>query len=281
MLLRDLVSSWCYFFRTLNMIPKEHGAWGMLITTFIIGTLCAPTFSPAVLFFAGASLSYFMLRAPLLALKDARWQKSYKADTRKAFLWLAIYTAAMTVFAAPLFLMYKKWLLLIFFALSLPMLVVHIFYSSENFRSMKNELISFAALCMTAPLAYYAASDGPNARALSLYLLCVLYYTGPVFYVKMNVTARMKKNEVTTLGGKFVVSRYALMYHVCALAASYLLSLSIAPRLSYLAFIQPFGKVLARALKLDKPIPIKNLGWLEVVYALLFAALIITAYRIQ
>ncbi len=264
------------------MLPKEHGAWGMFITTFIIGALCAPEFNPAVLLFGGASLSYFMLRAPLLALKDARWQKSYKADMRKAFLWLVIYGIAMAVFGAPLLFIYKKWLLLIFFALSLLMLFMHTIYTSENFRSIKNELLSFAVLCMTAPLAYYVATDELNARTLSLYLLCVLYYAGPVFYVKMNVEARMKKNDVSTFKGKFSIARDALFYHSFALFTACIFStLSIAPRLSYFAFIQPFGKVLARTLNLNKPVPIKSIGWLEVAYALLFAALMIISYRIS
>lgn len=262
------------------MIPKEHGAWGMLITTFIIGASCASAFNPAVLLFGGASLSYFMLRAPLLALKDARWQKSFKTDMRRAFLWLIIYAAMMAVFGIPLFLIYKKWRLLVFFALSLPMLFIHIIYSSEDFRSIKNELLSFAALCMTAPLAYYAATDELNTRAFSLWILCYLYYAGSVFYVKMNVEARMKKNDVSTLKGKFSISRDALFYHIAALAIAFALSFSIAPRLSYFAFIPSLWKVFARALNLNETVPIKKLGWMEVVYAILFAALMIIAYRI-
>lgn len=172
--------------------------------------------------------------------------------------------------------------LLIFFALSLPVLFIHIIYSSEDFRSIKNELLSFAALCMTAPLAYYAATDELTTRTFSLWILCYLYYAGSVFYVKMNVAARMKKNDVTTLKGKFSIARDALFYHSAALIAAFFLSaISLAPRLSCLALIPSLWKVFARALNLNEPVPIKKLGWLEVAYALLFTFLLILSFRVS
>ncbi len=262
------------------MIPKEHGAWGMLITTFLIGAFSADTWNPAVLFFGGASLSYFLLRAPLLALKDARWQKSYKTGTRKAFLWFIIYSAMMAVFGIPLFLVYKKWPLFIFFALSLPLLGIHTAFSSGDFRSVKNELVSFAALSMTAPLAYYVATNELALRTFSLYIVCFLYYSATIFYVKMNVTARLRKNELASFRGKLSIASTALMYQCGTLFVVLALGIAgCAPPSAYVAFLPSLWKTAARALKLQEQVPIKKLGWMEVLHGTIFAVLTVAAYR--
>lgn len=263
------------------MIPKEHGAWGMLLTTFFIGAFSASAFSPAVLIFGGASLSYFLLRAPILALKDARWQKSYKAGTRKAFLWFIVYSAMMAVFGIPLFLVYKKWPLLIFFALSLPLLGIHTAFSSGDFRSVKNELVSFAALSMTAPLAYYVATDELALRTFSLYVVCFLYYSATIFYVKMNVTARVRKNDLATLRGKLSVASTALTYQCGALFVILVLGIAgIAPPSAYVAFLPSLWKTAARALNLQEQVPIRKIGWTEVLHGVIFAVITIASYRL-
>lgn len=263
------------------MIPKEHGAWGMLITTFIVGALCAPAITPAVLLFGGASLSYFLLRAPVLALRSAQWQKSYNVTKRQAFLWLAFYASALTVFTLPLLFAHHKLELVYFFILSLPILYINTTYGTHEARSSANEFVSFAGMSMTAPLAYFVATDELTLRALSLYAVCFLYYSATIFYVKMNVTARVRKNELATLRGKLSIASSALLYQCTALAIVIVLGKTdIAPPTVCVAFLPSLWKTAARALKLQEQVPIKKLGWTEVLHGVIFAVITIASYRL-
>jgi hypothetical protein len=68
------------------MLPREHGAWAILIGPIMVGLIGAPVFSPAAaaLFVLGA-LAAFLVRAPLQALLA-------KPGDRRAQGWLAFYT---------------------------------------------------------------------------------------------------------------------------------------------------------------------------------------------
>ena len=52
-------------------------------------------------------------------------------------------------------------------------------------KSIANELITFAAVCLSAPLAYAATTGTMSATAMGLWVLNTLYFSSTIFTVKL------------------------------------------------------------------------------------------------
>ena len=54
-------------------LPREHGAWGMLLQPFAAAAVVAAEWTPALGAALGAMLAVFLAREPLLVLARQRW----------------------------------------------------------------------------------------------------------------------------------------------------------------------------------------------------------------
>lgn len=264
------------------MIPKEHGAWGMLAIPFCIGFLSAGKFHGAVMLLGISLLSYFLLRAPLLALKNPKLRASYRTDLVTARKWFAGYAFLLLSFSSPLLFFYHKWALLLFFAVSLPLMFLHSEYSAQDVRSLKNEFLSIAGLCLSAPAAYYVSSGELSWTAFSLWVLCFFYYGGAVFYVKMNAHAIARKNDFKTWKEKITFGKSTFLYYILLFIITFISArFALTPSLSWLAFLPSLAKAAVRIFTLQKHVSFKKLGWMEVTHSLVFASLLIASFRAE
>lgn len=74
------------------MLPREHGAWSLLVTPFVAALLVAGRVNWTVAAALGAVLAVFLLRAPLVTLARQRWvwreRREESAEARRWLLWL-------------------------------------------------------------------------------------------------------------------------------------------------------------------------------------------------
>ena len=118
---------------------------------------------------------------------------------------------------------------------------------------------------LAAPAAYYVSSGRLDRIALLLWALCFGYFASAVFYVKMRLTyARSRKAAHPAR-----TRRQCLIYHVALMAC-------LAALTPYLALVvlAGFFPILARAfyyiLKPTNEAHLKQIGWTEVVWSLIF-----------
>lgn len=256
------------------MLPKEHGAWAILIAPILVGLIGAPTVSPAAAaLFCLGSLAVFLVRTPMQAL----WAKP---GDRRALGWLAFYGALAAGAFLPLILLLGCWKLA-YFAIPAGLLLFENLNANKTGRrfSAFNEAAGVFGLCLGAPAAYYAASFLLDARAWSLWLLCSVFFLGPIFYVKMAALQHRAVGDKGALPALDVMRRRSTLYHgLTLLAVGAWAATGGIPAPAAIPFAASLVKSLLRASRPAERVDFKALGYAEIGYSALFVAVIGLAY---
>lgn len=160
-----------------SMLPREHGAWGLLFQPFLAGAVLArlewPLLTPAILLL----LAGFAVRAPLLHLARG-WRQGGlgPAGTRAALVWAAAETALLAVSFALLWpRLPHAW------RIGLPaggaaFTLLAIWIGLRNWqRSRTFQTLSAAVLALSAPLAAQLGQGKAPAWSWALWTIFVLH----------------------------------------------------------------------------------------------------------
>jgi hypothetical protein len=164
-------------------IPKQHGAWAMLIIPFWLGAAATGIVWQHIPFFLGWLLLY-LATYPMLFL----FKKKNIPFYRK---WTIIYIVpALAFLMVPLFTMPS----IVSFGLAmLPFFTVNAYFSSKkNERALMNDLSAIINFCIAGLASSYLSSGNLTLEAWLAFLASILFFVGSTFYVKTMV--REKKN---------------------------------------------------------------------------------------
>lgn len=251
------------------MLPKEHGAWAILVAPILVGLIGTPSVSPAAAaLFCLGSLAVFLVRTPLQALLA-------KPGDRQALGWLAFYGFLAAGAFLPLIVVLGCWKLAYFAFPAVLLLVQNLFANKAGRRfSAFNEAAGVLGLCLGAPAAYYAASFTLDSRAWAMWLLCSAYFLGPIPYVKMAALQHRAVNDKAALPALDGMSRRAAAYHALALVAvGAWAATGGVPALVIFPFAAALAKVALRARRPPERVDFKALGYAEIGYSVLFVIL--------
>jgi len=227
-------------------MPREHGAWGMLLVPFATAVATAGVFDGKVALLLASTLSFYIARASWL---------------KRQFTWMALLLAASLAAAAPLLIVWKLWWLAAF------SLVAAALAARPNPRSLAMQLAATAGLTLTAPATWYAATGALDATAFWLWLWNTLYFAGGLLYVRLRIERTGPRWPVLAFYG-------TLLLFVLALAAADVLSYRL-----LLAFAPSATRAVIGIGQLALPLRVKRLGWSEVAHSVLFGALLTIALR--
>ena len=160
-------------------ILGEPGPWAMSLTAMAVGAGRGGV-SWAALFFVLSALCLFLMREPLEVLGRGKF------GLRQG-LWAVIYLALAILFALPL-LLRGRWFILALGAVAGLALLGHIFLvRHRRERTWWGELVGIGGLSLGTWGAYYASLGVLDKRGAFLGLLVFLYLGSSVFFVKMMV----------------------------------------------------------------------------------------------
>lgn len=254
------------------MLPREHGAWALLIAPILVGLIGAPACSPAAaaLFVLG-SLAAFLVRTPLQALLA-------RPGDRRAWRWAFFYSALVLAGFLPLIVLWGRTLLLLFAMPAILLLVENLNANRSGRRfSAVNEAAGVLGLCLGAPAAYYAASAGLGPRAWALWTLCAAYFLGPIFHVKMAALQHRAALDKKALPALDAMRRNSILYHALAWAAVLAWGLSGGiPTAAAIPFAAAFLKTFLRGAHEPERVDFRSLGFAEVGYSVLFVIVMVT-----
>lgn len=261
-------------------IPREHGAWAMLLVPYVVALGAAGWPDLPGLLFLMTALAFFVARQPLfLLVRSVRRRED--AQTRQSMLgWFTAYAAVGTVGGLGLLVVYGRWGLIVIGVLALLGFLVHlILVTNRQDRSVPGELAIIAALSLSAPGAYYSVTGNADLTAVALWVLNFLYSGSSVFYVKLRVGQIMRTGPLATPEARRRLSRDTVLYHIALfIAAVGLTWVRVVPVLAPVAFVPLLTKVgLALAGKRPE-VNLRQVGHAEVRQAVLFAVLMIAAY---
>jgi len=232
-------------------MPKQHGAWAMLIIPFWLGAAASEIVWQHVSFFIGWLLLY-LGTYPLLLMFKKKKIPFYRK-------WALIYIIPALVFLmVPLF---TTPTIVSFGLAMLPFFMLNAYFSAKNKdRAILNDLSAIVVFSIAGLASSYLPGGEINQNAILVFAASILFFTGSTFYVKTMI--REKKNSQF----KWISWTYHLLVPVLWLAAGEVI-VAVAALPSLIRAVVFYGK----------PLSVMKVGIYEIVNAVLFFIIMLFA----
>lgn len=267
--------------RRALVVPREHGAWGMLLVPLVTGAAVGLESGgnvSSVLLLTTAVLALFWLRTPAESWLGTGVVRAQTTEERRhAASFILILTAVAAVSLSLLFWQGKN---LELFALGM---VAGVAFASQIFLKklgrttrMTSELVGALALTMTAPAAYLVATGHLDFRAWTLWLVNWLFAANQIHFVWLTIRGARASGwaEKIAAGWSFLAGQLLLV--ATLVLACYF---SWLPALTLLAFAPIVFRGSLWFAKRPVPIVLRRIGWTEMAHAVVFGALLIAGFN--
>ena len=258
------------------VIPREHGAWFMLLISLVIGTGAARSFGlPSILLGLSAAAMFSSLYSLGEGVKKASIAREMKREAISSF----IYFILALVFAAPLVIIYRFWSLLPLGLLAAPFFAIYLYLISQRkHRTIRGEIINIAGISFPAAASYYVSSGVWTDTALLLWLLTFLYSAGSIFYVRLKV--KQKAPFPASPGQRFLLGKELMAYLIFLFATLIILAITgLIPFILLAAYLPLALKSLFSIFYSRGMMSIKRVGIAETGYSALFVALFLFTFQ--
>ncbi|MEW6457249.1 MAG: YwiC-like family protein [Acidobacteriota bacterium] len=254
------------------IIPKEHGAWGMLYVPFFSSFLLLKYIKiEYILFFFLISL-LFLSKEPLIAIMRLEKLKNIKSKNfYDAIYFLVFYFLLISFLSFLLIFIYGLKLLIYFGIVAFFLLIVYIYFvSKKKERTFMGEIFAITGLSLSAPAGYYSLTSSIDLKAIILWIINGIFFISSIFYVKLRVSFFIRNEE------KIRKSKtLCLIYHLFLFL--FIVSLIVSNKISYFVFFA-FLPVIVRGIwpLIFEPsgFNIKKIGRTELIYSLIFVIFI-------
>lgn len=255
-------------------LPREHGAWAMLIVSYLLGVLVSRRFDWMLLSLGLSALFVFISRESLLAFWRARRRGK---QAKRAGALLVIYLALAALSGVPLLFAGHLTTLLPMGLAAAALLVINGQQGAQlEDRTVASELLAIGGITLVAPAAYAVGSGGWQWAALALWLLAASYFASSVFYVKLRVLdAHARRVEARVRAWRF-----CLGYHISLFAALVILGATGSlPLFTLIAFAPALGRAFWTLARPSGNLSLKRIGMLEIAYSTIFLLVVTAAFR--
>ena len=160
-------------------LSQQHGVYVVLLVSFLTGAALAQAWMLTTTLALVCAFLGFQAEHPIvLQIKQRRSLKP------RFLVWGGLYSVVSVAIAFWLYLSFPilVWLYLGAIA-ALIVDAVSVFHREQ--KSIFNEFITFAAVCLCSPLAYAATTGTISATAMGLWVLNTLYFSSTIFTVKL------------------------------------------------------------------------------------------------
>ncbi len=263
------------------MVPREHGAWGMLLVPLItgaaVGLMKGGQAGPLTVF-ATAAMTLFWLRTPLESWLGTTPLRAQTAAERRAVLALVLFLSALAgVMLAALFQGGRNLgLLPLGVAAALAFVAQGILKKLSRRLRMAAQVAGALGLTATAPAAYCAVTGRFDVIAASLWLANWLFAGDQIHFVQLRIHAARTQGAGERLrrGRSFLAGQIGLAAVLIVTGR-----LGFLPWLTLLAFLPVFIRGMAWFLRAAQPLAVRRLGWSELAQSVAFGVLLIAAFR--
>ncbi len=262
------------------ILPREHGAWGLLLVPMVTGAGIALRTGDRIvpfLLLLIAALALFWLRTPLESWLGT---SPMRAQTKQERLTVGIVVVALGKIAA-IALCLLLWagrnagLWPLGAAVAVAFIAQALIKRLGRRARMLSEIVGTIGLTASAPAAYYVITGNFNATAWMLWLANILFAGDQIHYVQLRIhTAKIEGFRAKLAHGWAFALGQALMTAVLTVVCLDRLmppvaSIAFAPLLfrGWFYFVQEPGPLLVR-----------RLGWNELKHATAFCVLFIAAF---
>ncbi|MBZ5628805.1 MAG: YwiC-like family protein [Acidobacteriia bacterium] len=261
------------------VIPREHGAWGLLLIPLITGACAGLAVERnwlSLALFTVAALALFWIRTPVeSALGASPMRAQSVAETNGLLLAIAVLGSTAMACTTLLLLQGDARLLVLGAAAALAFIAQAVVKKLGRGARMASQLIGSIGLTVTAPAAWYVVTQRLDATALGLWLLNWIFAGNQIHFVQLRIHAARAatRQEKVRRGRGFLIGQFAM---IAALLAAW--RLHLVPGLALLAFIPLLVRGLLWFKAGARPLVVKRLGWSELAHGVSFGLLLVAAY---
>jgi len=273
--------------RTLNqtrlrsfVLPREHGAWGILLvpltTSATVALLRGGAVVPVLLFLL-ASISLFCLRTPVEAALGTSAQRiDTPAERRLVMFAIAGYSVIASIALAALLWNGSNSALLMLGAIAaLSFGTQALLRRLGRETRMLSQIAGLIGLTSTATGAYYVSTGRLDTTAWMVWAANWLFAANQVHMVQL----RIRNAKVTGLrkrlqcGWKFLAGEILTVVLLLGFFHFRLL-----PKMSVVAFHPMLLRGAAWFFKKPRPLRVHRLGWMELGFALIFGVMFVSGF---
>lgn len=257
------------------LLPKEHGAWAVLLAPLILGASAADKWHGNVVVLAIAALAFFLSYVPLqMILRHHGGMAQTPQRLRAAYFGATVDLVLGGLALLPLF-RQKLWLLLVIGAAAAFLFIVHFLWMRRHAKGLVSDFIAMAGLALTAAAAYYVSTARIDQTAVLLWLFSILFFGCSAVYVHMKIRATALKKTTLSWHEKLTIGKLNLLYHLAVLLVIGVFTLTLfTPRLAFAAFVPITVHAVYGTLKLSAAVRFNRLGFILVGHTLIFMLLL-------
>ena len=258
------------------IVPREHGAWGLLFvplfTGIVVGAASAHRILPLGLF-ALAALALFWLRTPVESLLGTTPLTAQTSGERKIAFAVSggLALLAASCLAGLLWGGRNSELLLFGSFAALAFLVQTFLMRSGRKLRMSAQLVGAIGLTCTAPAAYYLATASLDQQAWWLWAANWMFAFNQIHYVQLRIHSGRAAtfDEKCQRGQWFFLGQMLLI--MILICAAYL---HLIPKLAVIAFLPALARGFFWFFSAPGPLQVRSLGWSEMKQGILFGVLL-------
>jgi hypothetical protein len=255
-----------------SLIPREHGAWAVLLVPLVIGTRAGGGWDWLGLCFTLSVLGAFLSYLPAQTLLRRKFSfSSTEENLRAARHSLFVALSLAILFLLPVLIVGGRWLLLPLAAVSVVCFFFNFILTKRQSKTIPSDLAAVLGLTATAPGAFYVASGRLGTEAFLLWLLNVFFFGSCVFYVHMRIRALASKKNRWGLRDRLAYGGTNLIYHLVMVGILILLALErVMPSLQLLAFAPMTITALWGTTTLVSETNLRKVGFMLLTHSVLF-----------
>ena len=264
------------------IVPREHGAWGMMLVPLATGAIVAlrsGVNGGALTFFIVAAMSLFWLRTPVEAWLGTSAIKAH-TDQERTIVLRAIIGISLLAAACIAALMWNgqsRGLLLIGAVAALAFAIQAGVKKLGRKGRMPAQVIGALGLTSTAAGAYYVATGKLDITALGLWLANWLFAGNQIHYVQVRIRSgrAVTTDEKLQQGFAFFAGQIVLIGAILAACRFAFFPTPVA-----LAFVPALFRGSLWFVRGRRPLDVHKLGYSELCQALIFGALLCAAFLV-
>ncbi len=262
------------------VIPREHGAWGLLLVPLFTGVVAGYASEHRIwplLTFTVAALSLFWLRTPVESLLGTGALRANTKEERRMALVASASFAAVAIACLTSLMWAGQNLQLLFLggATAFALLVQAVLRSLGRKTRMMAQLVGAIGLTCTAPAAYCIGTGRLSELALILWAANWIFAGNQIHFVQLRIhSARAITFSERLARGKVFLLAQPVLFASLVVAAFW----HVLPPLAIVAFLPALVRGTLWFFSKPQPLDVRSLGWSEMKHGVAFGLLLAVAF---
>ena len=264
------------------ILPREHGAWGLLLVPWVTGAGVAfresNHFIPALLLLV-VTLALFWLRTPVESLLGTSAMRAQTRDERRTVAVVISCLGAISALAlgALLWAGQNPLLWLLGAAAGVAFVGQSLLKKLGRSTRMLSEIVGTIGLTASGPAAYYVITGKFGAMAWMIWIANVIFAGDQIHYVQLRIHTVRVEGFVEKLkrGWAFAAGQLAMTAALTIACLSGLI-----PAIASVAFSPLLFRGWFYFIQKPAPFAVRKLGWNELSHAVAFSVLFIAAFAV-